>query len=255
STASWPGWRPRGRSGTRWSTWPTRSGPGRGCEVPAVRDARGPGRLLLRSLRPPPRFPRLRVLRRFRRGRRGLLRTLRRTPDHRQGPRRDRPRRLRRRRRDGPGSAPGPQRRRHGHDAPRTPRRRPDHPVRTDHDPRGRGGPPERDARHVRRGGGGRRGALGRGGELAQGRGRVRRRAPSPDDAPACTYVAAVARPGEVTICWAGDTRAYWLADVAAPGGGVRREGMLLTEDDSAPTGEITAWLGADYPDVRPRIR
>ena len=83
----------------------------------------------------------------------------------------------------------------------------------------------------------------------------VGRLATSPDDAPACTYVAAVARPGEVTICWAGDTRAYWLADVAAPGGGVRREGMLLTEDDSAPTGEITAWLGADYPDVRPRIR
>src|SRR5690606_13782542 len=57
----------------------------------------------------------------------------------------------------------------------------------------------------------------------------VGRLATSPDDAPACTYAAAVARPGEVTICWAGDTRAYWLADVAAPGGGVRREGMLLT--------------------------
>ncbi len=76
----------------------------------------------------------------------------------------------------------------------------------------------------------------------------------SPDHAPACTYVAAVARPGEITLCWAGDTRAYWLADVPADGG-VRREGTLLTEDDVAPTGEITAWLGADYPDVRPRTR
>ncbi|MFI6709241.1 protein phosphatase 2C domain-containing protein [Nonomuraea sp. NPDC050478] len=78
--------------------------------------------------------------------------------------------------------------------------------------------------------------------------------ASSPDHAPACTYVAAVARPGEITLCWAGDTRAYWLADVPADGG-VRREGTLLTEDDVAPTGEITAWLGADYPDVRPRTR
>ncbi|MFG1943770.1 PP2C family serine/threonine-protein phosphatase [Nonomuraea sp. NPDC048826] len=74
--------------------------------------------------------------------------------------------------------------------------------------------------------------------------------AASPDDAPACTYVATVTRPDEITLCWAGDTRAYWLADA-----GTRREGTLLTEDDAAPTGEITAWLGADYPDVRPRVR
>ncbi len=68
--------------------------------------------------------------------------------------------------------------------------------------------------------------------------------AESVDSAPACTYVAAVAEPGRVTLCWAGDTRAYWL-----PGG------ALLTEDDAAPTGEITAWLGADYADVVPRVR
>ncbi|MDA0638799.1 protein phosphatase 2C domain-containing protein, partial [Nonomuraea sp. MCN248] len=73
--------------------------------------------------------------------------------------------------------------------------------------------------------------------------------AASPDAAPACTYVAAVVRPGEITLCWAGDTRAYWLA---ADG---RREGTLLTDDDAVPTGEITAWLGADFPDVRPRVR
>ncbi|MEV1240027.1 protein phosphatase 2C domain-containing protein [Nonomuraea sp. NPDC049750] len=31
--------------------------------------------------------------------------------------------------------------------------------------------------------------------------------------------------------------------------------GTQLTEDDAAPTGEITAWLGADYGDVRPHVR
>lgn len=31
--------------------------------------------------------------------------------------------------------------------------------------------------------------------------------------------------------------------------------GIQLTEDDAAPTGEITAWLGADYADVRPHVR
>lgn len=72
----------------------------------------------------------------------------------------------------------------------------------------------------------------------------VAKLARSADDAPACTYVAAVAGPAEVTLCWAGDTRAYWL-----PGG------TPLTEDDAAPTGEITAWLGADYLDVVPRLR
>lgn len=64
------------------------------------------------------------------------------------------------------------------------------------------------------------------------------------DDAPASTYVAAVAEPGRVTLCWAGDSRAYWLP-----------AGTPLTEDDAAPTGEITAWLGADYADVVPRVR
>ncbi|MGN9781717.1 PP2C family serine/threonine-protein phosphatase [Nonomuraea sp. ZG12] len=68
--------------------------------------------------------------------------------------------------------------------------------------------------------------------------------AASEDDAPACTYVAAVAEPGRVTLCWAGDSRAYWL-----PGG------TPLTEDDAVPTGEITAWLGADYADAVPRVR
>ncbi|MEV4369604.1 protein phosphatase 2C domain-containing protein [Nonomuraea sp. NPDC049637] len=73
--------------------------------------------------------------------------------------------------------------------------------------------------------------------------------ATSVDDAPACTYVAAVAGPGGITLSWAGDTRAYWLPG-EAPG-----QGVLLTEDDVVPTGEITAWLGADSGEVSLHVR
>ncbi|WP_226899245.1 PP2C family serine/threonine-protein phosphatase [Nonomuraea phyllanthi] len=72
----------------------------------------------------------------------------------------------------------------------------------------------------------------------------VAKLATSVNDAPACTYVAAVVRPGRISLAWAGDTRAYWL-----PGG------VLLTEDDAVETGEITAWLGADAVDVTLHVR
>ncbi|MEV0380275.1 protein phosphatase 2C domain-containing protein [Nonomuraea sp. NPDC050643] len=72
----------------------------------------------------------------------------------------------------------------------------------------------------------------------------VTKLATSVDDAPACTYVAAVAEPGRVTLAWAGDTRAYLLP-----------EGVPLTEDDAVETGEITAWLGADAVDVGLHVR
>ncbi|MEV4474328.1 PP2C family protein-serine/threonine phosphatase [Nonomuraea salmonea] len=73
----------------------------------------------------------------------------------------------------------------------------------------------------------------------------VTKLATSLDDAPACTYVSVVAEPGgRVRLAWAGDTRAYLL-----PGG------ELLTEDDVVPTGEITAWLGADADTAAPHMR
>ncbi|MEU8251173.1 protein phosphatase 2C domain-containing protein [Nonomuraea sp. NPDC048916] len=95
----------------------------------------------------------------------------------------------------------------------------------------------------------------------------VAKLASSADHAPACTYVSAVVAGGEITIAWAGDTRAYWLpggeptADDTRPlggapaAGGGAPAGEPLTEDDAAPTGEITAWLGADAGDVTPRVR
>ncbi|MFC4005825.1 PP2C family serine/threonine-protein phosphatase [Nonomuraea purpurea] len=75
----------------------------------------------------------------------------------------------------------------------------------------------------------------------------VSKLATSVDDAPACTYIAAVVGAGRVRLAWAGDTRAYWLPE-AGPG-------SLLTEDDAIETGEITAWLGADADAAPPRVR
>jgi PPM family protein phosphatase len=48
--------------------------------------------------------------------------------------------------------------------------------------------------------------------------------------------VSAVARGYEVTLCWLGDSRAYWLAESAA-------ESRLLTRDDSVAGGMIAAGL------------
>lgn len=112
----------------------------------------------------------------------------------------------------------------------------------------------------------------------------VTKLATSVDDAPACTYVAAVVRDGRISLAWAGDTRAYWLPaePPAGPPSGLPDElptvpstelpsgppegtpdgtpdgppgGTLLTTDDAIETGEITAWLGADADDVRPHVR
>ncbi|GHF52021.1 hypothetical protein GCM10018790_32460 [Kitasatospora xanthocidica] len=85
-------------------------------------------------------------------------------------------------------------------------------------------------------------------------------------NAPACTYVSAIAAGGRVTIGWVGDTRAYWIPDDRAAA-----EPFRLTQDDSWAArmveaglmGEaeayadprahaITGWLGADAEEVVP---
>jgi serine/threonine protein phosphatase PrpC len=87
-----------------------------------------------------------------------------------------------------------------------------------------------------------------------------------PDAAPAATYVSATVDREHVTLCWLGDSRAYWLT--ADPSGSVR-----LTKDDSiaeeivaagvasvdeamaSPQAHvITRWLGADLPDPEPHV-
>ncbi|MEU5878256.1 protein phosphatase 2C domain-containing protein [Spirillospora sp. NPDC047279] len=95
--------------------------------------------------------------------------------------------------------------------------------------------------------------------------------AESPSNAPSCTYVSAATRrdaatgAASVTVGWVGDSRAYWLDGTAS---------RQLTEDDSwaafmvaegalteaeaeaHPNAHvITAWLGADADEVRPRVR
>jgi len=97
--------------------------------------------------------------------------------------------------------------------------------------------------------------------------------------APATTYVSAVVSKEQITVCWLGDSRAYWLTpDSVVPAGpndtidilaGSRR----LTRDDSiaeeivaaglasmeeamaSPQAHvITRWLGADLPEPQPHI-
>ena len=85
-----------------------------------------------------------------------------------------------------------------------------------------------------------------------------------PGGAPSATYVSVIVTAGGVTVCWLGDSRAYWLA-----ADGSRR----LTTDDSlaqemvasglldeaaamtVPQAHvITRWLGADIPDPEAHV-
>ncbi len=97
-----------------------------------------------------------------------------------------------------------------------------------------------------------------------------------PDGAPASTYVSAVVSQRLVTVCWLGDSRAYWLAaNAPAPAGpndtiditgGSRRvtrddslaeeivAAGLATMDEAMASPQahvITRWLGADLPEPR----
>jgi serine/threonine protein phosphatase PrpC len=55
-------------------------------------------------------------------------------------------------------------------------------------------------------------------------------------DTSATTFVSAVASGYEVTLCWLGDSRAYWLSQPAS-------ESRLLTRDDSVAGGMVAAGL------------
>ena len=89
----------------------------------------------------------------------------------------------------------------------------------------------------------------------------------SAGDAPSATYVSAVVAGDAVTVCWLGDSRAYWLD--ARTGGGATR----LTRDDSvaeelvargalaeadaiaSPQAHvITSWLGTDLAEPEPHL-
>ena len=87
----------------------------------------------------------------------------------------------------------------------------------------------------------------------------------SPSSAPSSTYISAVISPEAVTVCWLGDSRAYWLA--------AESDSKRLTRDDSLAEeliaqGEvteaeamaspqahvITRWLGADVAVPEPHV-
>ena len=99
------------------------------------------------------------------------------------------------------------------------------------------------------------------------------------DGAPASTYVSAIVSQRQVTVCWLGDSRAYWLAgNTPAPAdpndtiditGGSRRvtrddslaeeivAAGLATMDEAMASPQahvITRWLGADLPEPQPHI-
>jgi serine/threonine protein phosphatase PrpC len=88
-----------------------------------------------------------------------------------------------------------------------------------------------------------------------------------PGDPPSATFVSAVLADGAATVCWLGDSRAYWLA--AGPGSAAQQ----LTRDDSvaeemvaagllseaealaSPQGHVvTRWIGADVSDPEPHV-
>jgi serine/threonine protein phosphatase PrpC len=101
-------------------------------------------------------------------------------------------------------------------------------------------------------------------------------------DAPAATFVSAVVTGREVTLCWLGDSRGYWLAAGPVQPGPVPPHSahaeaapaaQRLTTDDSAaaelvaaglateaealalPQAHVvTRWLGADLSDVQPHV-
>jgi len=87
----------------------------------------------------------------------------------------------------------------------------------------------------------------------------------SPDMAPSTTYISATISGDAVTVCWLGDSRAYWLA---ADGRGIRlttddslAEEMVargeLTEAEAMASPQahvITRWLGADVAHPEPHV-
>ncbi len=86
-------------------------------------------------------------------------------------------------------------------------------------------------------------------------------------DPPSATYVSAVATNDAVTVCWVGDSRAYWLpAGSPAAAQQLTRDDSLaeeLTADgslsasqalDSPQAHVITRWLGADAGELVPHV-
>jgi serine/threonine protein phosphatase PrpC len=95
---------------------------------------------------------------------------------------------------------------------------------------------------------------------------------PATADAPAATFVSAVLTSDEVTLCWLGDSRGYWLAAGPVVAGTAPAAQRLTTDDSAAaelvaaglvteaealalPQAHVvTQWLGADLGDAQPHL-
>jgi len=87
-----------------------------------------------------------------------------------------------------------------------------------------------------------------------------------PEGAPAATYVSAVVSDEVITVCWLGDSRAYWLTADPADSARLTRDDSLAEEivaaglasvDEAMASPQahvITRWLGADLPEPQPHI-
>jgi len=85
-------------------------------------------------------------------------------------------------------------------------------------------------------------------------------------DPPSSTFVSAVLQSDAVTVCWLGDSRAYWLADRAAAAEQLTRDDSvaeqmvadgLLSEADALASAQghvVTRWIGADVSDPAPHV-
>jgi serine/threonine protein phosphatase PrpC len=86
-------------------------------------------------------------------------------------------------------------------------------------------------------------------------------------DPPSATFVSAVIADGSATLCWLGDSRAYWLATGpdSAPQQLTRDDSVaeemvaagLLSEAEAlaSPQGHVvTRWIGADLSDPEPHV-
>ena len=90
---------------------------------------------------------------------------------------------------------------------------------------------------------------------------------PGPGDAPSATFVSAVLTHQTATLCWLGDSRAYWLG--SGPGSEAKRlttddslagemvaAGLVSEDDAMALPGAhvVTGWIGADASGTEPHV-
>lgn len=91
--------------------------------------------------------------------------------------------------------------------------------------------------------------------------------AEDPEETPAATYISAVVADGEITLCWMGDSRAYWLAAKPEPmaqsltrddslAEEMVAQGLLAEADamESPQAHVVTRWIGIGAREAEPHV-